>query len=93
MPALSAGTLLRPPFDGKFDYDACALKAKYCPNTEACKISRSVHDAARDVARAIAKTEVYIVSRRERKKVEMLFAQSHPQTRPISVVRPEWSQR
>jgi transposase len=58
----------------KFDCGACALKAKCCPNAEARKIPRSVHEAARDVARAIAKTEAYIVSRRERKKVEMLFA-------------------
>jgi hypothetical protein len=32
------------------------------------------HEAARDKARAIAKTEAYAVSCRERKKVEMLFA-------------------
>ena len=38
------------------------------------KITRSIHEAARDKARAIAKTEAYAVSRRERKKVEMLFA-------------------
>jgi DDE family transposase len=38
------------------------------------KIARSIHEAARDKARAIAKTEAYAVSRRERKKVEMLFA-------------------
>jgi len=38
------------------------------------KIARSVHEAARDKAHAIAKTEAYAVSRRERKKVEMLFA-------------------
>jgi hypothetical protein len=37
------------------------------------KIARSIHEAARDKARAIAKTEAYAVSRRERKKVEMLF--------------------
>ncbi len=37
------------------------------------KIPRSICEAARDKARAIAKTEAY-VSRRERKKVEMLFA-------------------
>ena len=30
--------------------------------------------AARDKARAIARSEAYAVSRRERKKVEMLFA-------------------
>jgi hypothetical protein len=38
------------------------------------KIARSVHEAARDKARAIAKTEAYAVSSRERKKIEMLFA-------------------
>jgi hypothetical protein len=38
------------------------------------KIARSIHEAARDKARAIAKTDAYVVSRRERKKVEMLFA-------------------
>ena len=38
------------------------------------KISRSIHEAARDKARAIAQTAAYAVSRRERKKVEMLFA-------------------
>src|ERR1700728_5141294 len=45
-----------------------------CPNMPARKIARSVHEAARDKARAIAKTEAYVVSCRERKKVEMLFA-------------------
>ena len=38
------------------------------------KVPRSVHEAARDKARAINKTEAYVVSCRERKKVEMLFA-------------------
>jgi transposase len=61
-------------FARKQDCDACALKPKCCPNMPARKIARSVHEAARDKARAIAKTEAYTVSRRERKKVEMLFA-------------------
>jgi hypothetical protein len=61
-------------FASKRDCEACALKAKCCPNDPARKIARSVHEAARDKARAIAKTEAYAVSRRERKKVEMLFA-------------------
>src|ERR1700723_2521927 len=56
------------------DCDACALKPKCCPNMLARKIARSVHAAARDKVRAIAKTEAYAVSCRERKKVEMLFA-------------------
>lgn len=37
-------------------------------------MTRSIHEGARDVARDIAKTDAYVVSRRERKKVEMLFA-------------------
>ncbi|MEZ7137977.1 transposase, partial [Komagataeibacter sp. SM21] len=32
------------------------------------------HEGARDMARDIALTDAYIISRRERKKVEMLFA-------------------
>ena len=61
-------------FARKHDCAACALKPKCRPNVPARKIARSVHEAARDKARAIAKTEAYAVSRRERKKVEMLFA-------------------
>jgi len=61
-------------FARKHDCDACALKPKCCPNMPARKIGRSIHEAARDKARAIAKTEAYAVSRRQRKKVEMLFA-------------------
>ena len=56
------------------DCATCPLKAKCCPNTTFRKIARSIHEAARDVARSIAKTPEYLVSRCERKKVEMLFA-------------------
>ena len=38
------------------------------------KIARSVHEDARDVARALAQTPLYQQSRKDRKKVEMLFA-------------------
>jgi hypothetical protein len=58
----------------KFDCDACHLKPQCCPNEPARKILRSIHEGARDRARAIAKTDAYVTSRRERKKVEMLFA-------------------
>ena len=37
-------------------------------------IDRSPHESARDVARAIGKTDAYKQSCKERKKVEMLFA-------------------
>ena len=37
-------------------------------------MTRSIYEGARDYARDIAKTDAYVTSRRERKKVEMLFA-------------------
>lgn len=49
--------------------DVCAHKPCCCPTQPARKILRSIHEGARDLA-------TYLVSRRERKKVEMLFA--HP---------------
>ena len=52
----------------------CPMKSRCCPNTPTRKIARSVHEAARDVARDIAKTDAYKQSRKDRKKVEMLFA-------------------
>jgi len=56
------------------DCQGCAIKARCCPNTAVRKITRSIHEAARDVARRIAATPEYLRSRCERKKVEMLFA-------------------
>jgi len=58
----------------KFDCDGCARKPVCCPNTPSRKIPRSIHEAARDVARSIGQTAEYRDSRRHRKKVEMLFA-------------------
>ena len=58
----------------KLDCEACALKQRCCPIQPARKIVRSVHEGARDLARDIATTDAYLVSRRQRKKVEMLFA-------------------
>jgi transposase len=58
----------------KLDCDACRLKPRCTPNMPARKILRSVHEGARDMARAIATTDAYVTSRRQRKKVEMLFA-------------------
>lgn len=48
--------------------------AACCPKMPARKVPRSVHERARDVARGIARTGAYVTSRRERKKIEMLFA-------------------
>lgn len=56
------------------DCGACALKHRCCPGQPMRKVSRSVHEAARDVARAVNASPDFQQSRRERKKVEMLFA-------------------
>ena len=56
------------------DCPDCSLKEQCCPNTPMCKIARSIHEHAREVARKIATTPQYLRSRCERKKVEMLFA-------------------
>ena len=58
----------------KHDCDPCPLKPLCCPGQPPRKVLRSIHEGARDMARDIAKTEAYVVSRRQRKKVEMLFA-------------------
>ncbi len=58
----------------KYDCDACRLKPRCCPKEPARKVPRSIYEGARDMARDIAKTDAYRTSRRQRKKVEMLFA-------------------
>ncbi len=58
----------------KYDCGACALKPRCCPKEPARKVPRSIHEGARDMARDIAKTDAYRTSRRQPKKVEMLFA-------------------
>jgi hypothetical protein len=70
--ATSDGTLLYRA--STTDCQCCALKARCCPNTPYRKIPRSVHESSRDIARALANTDAYRNSRKERKKVEMLFA-------------------
>jgi transposase len=58
----------------KHDCDACALKPQCCPGQPNRKVARSLHEGARDLARDLSKTDAYVTSRRERKKVEMLCA-------------------
>lgn len=57
-----------------YDCQSCSLKAQCSPNMAIRKIDRSPHESSRDVARALAKTAAYQQSRKDRKKVEMLFA-------------------
>jgi hypothetical protein len=50
------------------------IQMRCCPHTPARQIPHDLHEDPRDVARALAKTEAFEQSRRERKKVEMRFA-------------------
>jgi transposase len=58
----------------KNDCTGCALKPGCCPKEPARKVPRSIHEGARDMARQIAKSWEGRISRRLRKKIEMLFA-------------------
>ena len=56
------------------DCGPCPLKPRCCPKTPERKIPRSIHEDARDLARALVGTPAFEQSRRNRKRVEMLFA-------------------
>jgi hypothetical protein len=58
----------------KLDRDVCPFKVRCCPKEPARKITRSIYEDARDVARALGKTVAFEQSRHDRKRVEMLFA-------------------
>lgn len=58
----------------KHDCDRCPLKLQCCPAAPGRGIMRSVHEAARDVARDIRKTDASMPSFIQRRKVAMLFA-------------------
>src|ERR1700733_6775001 len=51
-----------------------ARPARLRPGAARLHRARSIYEAARDKARAIAKTEAYAVTRRQRQEVEMHFA-------------------
>jgi transposase len=57
----------------KNDCSTCSLKPK-CTTAVVRKVTRDVHEDIRDHVRALATTESFQQSRRERKKVEMRFA-------------------
>lgn len=57
----------------KSDCSACSLKPQ-CTTGPMRKVTRDIDEAVRDRVRALANTEAFRQSRRERKKVEMLFA-------------------
>ncbi len=57
-----------------YDCGSCPLEPKCCPKAPERKIPRSIYEDARNAARALAGTEAFEQSRRDRKRVEMLFA-------------------
>jgi transposase len=57
----------------KNDCSVCSLKPK-CTTAVARKITRDLDEDIRDQVRALANTEAFQQSRRERKKIEMRFA-------------------
>ena len=57
----------------KHDCSACSLKPR-CTTAAMRKVTRDVDEEVRDRVRALANTEAFQQSRRERKKVEMRFA-------------------
>jgi hypothetical protein len=56
-----------------YDCRRCELKP-HCTTANARKVSRDIDEDVRDHVRALANTEAFQQSRRERKKVEMRFA-------------------
>ena len=58
----------------KRDCAGCSLKPRCCPNTPSRKVTRDLHEDARDHARSFIGTPEFDKSRDERKKVEMRFA-------------------
>jgi Transposase DDE domain len=56
------------------DCRSCRFKAQCSPKAPFRIVPRSIYEEARDVARTLAKTKAFEQSRRDRKRVEMLFA-------------------
>ncbi len=50
------------------------MRERCRPGDAGKKLTRSIHEGARDLAHDLSLTDAYLASRRERQKVEMLFA-------------------
>ncbi len=58
------------------DCGRCPLKSRCCPVSPQRKVPRNVHEEARDAARALARTEEFAQTRRDRRRrSKSLFAQ------------------
>ena len=58
----------------KSDCEACVLKQRCTPKQPQRKVTRSIYEPSRDVARVLSQTQQYAISCKLRKKVEMSFA-------------------
>ena len=58
----------------KSDCDACILKERCTPKEPLRKVTRSIYETSRDIARVLSQTQQYAIPRKLRKKVEMSFA-------------------
>ena len=67
----------------KSDCSACSLKPK-CTTAPMRKVTRDVNEDVRDRVRALANTEAFQQSSRERKKDAVCTYEAHPETRPAS---------
>ena len=71
------------------DCRGCPLKAQCCPKTPVRKIPRSIYEEARDVARALAKTEAFEQSspRQEACRDAVCAFEAHLAARPAAIAR------
>ena len=73
------------------DCRGCPLKMQCCPKAPFRIIPRSAYEEARDVARALAKTEAFEQSRQERKRLRCVCpSQAYPKAWSPSIARPAW---
>ena len=70
----------------KRDCRGCLLKVQCCPKTSVRKIPRSIYEEARDVARALARTEA-IIPRQELCRNAVCALEAHFAARPAAIAR------
>lgn len=70
------------------DCQSCSRRQQCTPNMPARKVTRSSHEGPRDLARDIATTDAYLVSRRQRNAVRS--PQAHPKAGSPAPAWPQW---
>ncbi len=76
------------------DCGGCALKQRCSPNTPARKVTRSVHESARDVARVVAqKPESHDAPPSQKGRDPVRAHEAHPESGSTTTARTQWSER